>query len=276
MVEIQYAPSADTLIPWSECHSIERWHYDRMFAELRRGRTLGDWLFIVTESVAGVPRVGARVVVILKSDEQSRPPMYADTVQAIFRNYHRAESHSGMRSVFPLPLPSLIPNPPPLRPTPTRRIDIAFMGHAGDRRRGFVENLVALQATRRDLRIEFIPTGAFRGGLSPAEYSRTLADSRIALCPRGGSVETFRFTEALQHGCVVIAEKQPPHPFYLPEEYHVVADWSMLGPLVQHLLPIDAESRLASDAAHQAYRYWERALSPEAVAQYVLETLKGF
>ncbi len=275
MLEILYAPAVDTLVPWSDCNSIERWHYDRVFAELVRSRPSLDWQFIVTELVEDLPKVGARVVVILKSDERSRPPAYTGAVRALFRNYHSPDSSSESRNVFPLPLPSLISAPPVLRPTPSRRLDVAFMGNVRDRRWDFVANFAELQASRRDLRIAFTPTERFRGGLSAVEYSQTLADSKIALCPAGGAVETFRFTEALQHGCVVIAERQPRQPFYLAAEYHPVTDWRMLGPLVGHLLPLEKESRIPPDAANRAISHWERAFSPEAVAHYVLDTLEG-
>jgi hypothetical protein len=45
-------------------------------------------------------------------------------------------------------------------------------------------------------------------------YTEIMADTRIALAPRGSSVETYRFFEAMRQGCVVICDRLPPHWFY--------------------------------------------------------------
>src|SRR6202000_1779185 len=45
-------------------------------------------------------------------------------------------------------------------------------------------------------------------------YTEIMADTKITLAPRGSSVETYRFFEAMRQGCVVICDRLPPHWFY--------------------------------------------------------------
>ncbi len=44
-------------------------------------------------------------------------------------------------------------------------------------------------------------------------YTEIMADTKIALTPRGSSVETYRFFEAMRQGCVVICDRLPRHDF---------------------------------------------------------------
>ncbi len=102
-------------------------------------------------------------------------------------------------------------------------------------------------------------------------YSRLLMGSRIALCPRGGSLDTYRFFEALRSGCVPITERLPSRDFYTGSPALHVGRWSELPPLLESLLS-DAD-RLQT--MHQAVlRWWTETCSATAVAGRILTALE--
>ncbi len=61
-------------------------------------------------------------------------------------------------------------------------------------------------------------------------YTEIMADTKIALAPRGSSVETYRFFEAMRQGCVVICDRLPPHWFYVGCPAIQIEDSGDLGP----------------------------------------------
>ena len=66
-------------------------------------------------------------------------------------------------------------------------------------------------------------------------YTEIMADTKIALAPRGSSVETYRFFEAMRQGCVVICDRLPPHWFYVGCPAIQVDDWGNLEAEVRAL-----------------------------------------
>ncbi len=50
--------------------------------------------------------------------------------------------------------------------------------------------------------------------MSPDDYMKEMANSKICLAPRGTSFETFRHYEAASVGCVVVSYRLPPTWFY--------------------------------------------------------------
>lgn len=113
----------------------------------------------------------------------------------------------------------------------------------------------------------------FGKGLAPYEYARTLADTKIALCPPGfKSHETIRHWEAMRLGCVIISAPLPPNRFYRDSPIFQLEDWSELKPTLARLLENPAELRLR----HQAtVDWWTRVCSEEAVADYMAGVLEG-
>jgi len=84
-----------------------------------------------------------------------------------------------------------------------------------------------------------VETDGFTKGLPPAEYMRMLASAKIAPCPSGPqSPDTFRLYEALEAGCVPIADAQTSKPgfpngywqwiFGCEVPFPVVSDWATL------------------------------------------------
>jgi hypothetical protein len=112
----------------------------------------------------------------------------------------------------------------------------------------------------------------FGKGLAPDEYARTLANTKIAICPPGFvSHETIRHWEAMRLGCVVISAPLPPNRFYKGSPILQLEDWSELKPLLENLLA-HPDKLLAH---HQAtVDWWNNICSETAVAGYMAEVLE--
>lgn len=103
-------------------------------------------------------------------------------------------------------------------------------------------------------------------------YSEIMADTKIALSPRGSSVETYRFFEAMRQGCVVICDRLPPHWFYAGCPAIEIDDWSHLDALVDALL---ADPERLAELHRQSLSWWDEKLSERAVAQVIARSLEA-
>jgi len=112
----------------------------------------------------------------------------------------------------------------------------------------------------------------FGKGLEPAVYARTLADTKIALCPPGFvSNETIRHWEAMRLGCVVISAPLPPNRFYKDSPIIQLQDWSELKPLLSRLLANPAE---LYELHAKTVAWWHNRCSESAVAESMAAILR--
>lgn len=111
----------------------------------------------------------------------------------------------------------------------------------------------------------FATTGSFSESIASdgASYSGIMADTKICLAPRGSSTETYRFFEALRHGCVVICDRLPPHWFYDGCPAIQIDDWRDLEASVRPLIA-DPEHLFALH--RESLAWWEAKCSEHAVA----------
>lgn len=121
---------------------------------------------------------------------------------------------SGMGEAHPMPAGTVvqwIPNgyangigPRPtsaIVPATSRRFLCTFMGYPSqDPSR---EELTGLLEADQ-LPCAYVPTPAFSAGYPPSEYAIRLEDSVFALAPRGHAVESIRFFDALERGCIPV------------------------------------------------------------------------
>jgi hypothetical protein len=101
-------------------------------------------------------------------------------------------------------------------------------------------------------------------------YTEIMADTKIALAPRGSSVETYRFFEAMRQGCVVICDRLPPHWFYVGSPAIEIDDWGDLDAVVSTLL---ADPERLKDLHRRSLAWWDEKLSERAVAQVIAKCL---
>lgn len=103
-------------------------------------------------------------------------------------------------------------------------------------------------------------------------YSEIMADTKIALAPRGSSVETYRFFEAMRQGCVVICNRLPPHWFYQDCPAIQMDDWRNLEAVVKAL---SADPERLFDLHRRSLAWWDAKLSERAVAEFIATCLKS-
>jgi hypothetical protein len=132
-------------------------------------------------------------------------------------------------------------------------------------RNTLVQVLRSLQARYGEDAIPLRLTGGFQESLQDAGrgYFDVLARTKLCVAPRGTSRETLRICEGLRFGCVVIADRLPPHPFYRNSPIIQIEDWRTLPALIEELLADPARLRKLH---RRSLRYWQDVLSEQALA----------
>jgi len=227
------------------------------------------FIFVVTSVGNQIPmKHPDRVVVLQTSDEGHEVPDYVADTFMVFKNYHPFEALPENLRVIPLGCNKDVPNTPGKRMS-ERGLDLFFIGRP-EYREEFFAAMKALVRNRAELNTEVSEAPGFRLGHSPEEYSRRLADTKIALSPRGVSHETFRTYEAMRAGCAVLAQRQLPTWFNEGWPVIEVDNWAEAGIIVDDLLGDPARLDALS---HQSVAWWEEKCSEEAVAHYIVREL---
>lgn len=107
------------------------------------------------------------------------------------------------------------------------------------------------------------PTAGFTQGMGHKEYYRNMASARIVPCPSGACTQdSFRLYEALEAGCVPLADALSPkeggNPGYWDMVFGsfpipIVEDWSKVKDLIELI-----ESDYAA-VQHQIFSWWQQA-----------------
>jgi hypothetical protein len=203
-----------------------------------------------------------RVIVLQTSDEGHEVPAYSGDVFMTFKNYPPFGAVPDNLRVFPLGCNKDVAE----KPGPgmaERPIDVFFIGRDEFRDEFFA----ATDHAFGDLHADISKAPEFRKGLSPQDYAAKLAQTKIALSPRGVSHETFRTYEALRAGCVVIAQRQIPCWWTNAWPVIEVDDWHGIDALVRAQLSNAAAMQVRAEAGRQ---WWRDKLSPAAVADYMI------
>ena len=212
--------------------------------------------------------------------------MVASRAQTFVTLAARTRSRAPWRRIIDLPLGAYLVEDTPFVPFPERSLDASFVGSTyalwNDNRRrtpapktrsrgDLRAEVEQLTARRPDRRVSAETIHAFHDAAqNTSRYSETMMDSRIALCPRGGSLETYRFAEALRFGCVPITEQLPSREYYDGRPGASVTSWRELEPTLDRLMADPA--RLEAEH-HHALDWYERWFSPAAVAGRILDGL---
>lgn len=241
-----------------------------------------------------------RVLIVIADEREVFPCEEFLSYQAVFRAYGAPTGGNSKIHPFPVGYLNAAGNAEPI-PFDHRKLSVFFSGYLNRNRldlykqfrpvwwlpkRNLPHNKYVREVARRAVekltkerdfpnavpggRIAF--TEWFGKGLAPDEYARTLADTKIAICPPGfESHETIRHWEAMRLGCVVISAPLPPNRFYKDSPIIQLTDWSQLKPLL-------ADFQANPDKLlhhHQAtVDWWNRVCSEDAVAEYMAEILR--
>jgi hypothetical protein len=190
---------------------------------------------------------------------------------------------------YPLGCNSFVPASPYVS-VGERKINVFFSGNLHSGRKRLYQNLAHLPGVPLPIlvRIQSILKAKFDGkfpdsiirftegfskGLSFENYADHLSHSKILLSPPGiSNHECFRHYEGLRAGCVVVTERVPVKPQYTGSPIIEVDNWSKGFKIINALLK--DPDRLA-DLSKRSYFWYKNNLSPEPVAQYVLERVKA-
>ncbi len=283
----------------------------RIFSALRErmGDNFGKFTFVVHRRVFGEfagkpiqlnPGGPDRVLIVIADEREVFPCEEFLSYRAVFRSYGAPEGGASGVHVFPVGYLNAAGLAETV-PFDQREITAFFSGYLNRNRldlykqfrpvwwlpnRNVATNRYVREVARRAIEKltkernfpDAIPGGRvtftewFGKGLAPDEYARTLADTKIALCPPGfDSHETIRHWEAMRLGCVVISAPLPPNRFYKGSPILQLKDWSELKPLLEDLLS-NPDKLLARH--HATVDWWNRVCSEKAVADYMAEVLE--
>ncbi len=228
------------------------------------------FLFMATSKVDSIaPQEDKRLVVYQIRGEDHEIPAYASEAFMVFKNYGSFYPTAENIRIVPV---GCRKNTPVLavQPISDRSIDLFFVGRE-DRRDDFFKAVDAYATlSKRNAQIEVARSYAPGEVYTPEVYGHKLAQSKLALCPRGTSHETSRIYEAMRSGCVVIAARQLPSWFAEGWPVIEVDDWGEIKDLADGLL---ADEKKLQEISRQTRAWWEEKCSEEAVAQYMAREL---
>ncbi len=101
-------------------------------------------------------------------------------------------------------------------------------------------------------------------------YSEKIMNTKICLVPRGASLETYRFFEAIRYGCVVLTEALPSRWFYDDSPAIQITDWSQLVEILDELVD---NQELLKQKHQESLDWWKTKCSELAVADYIAQKL---
>ncbi len=213
---------------------------------------------------------------------------------AVFRQYRDKKSAAGNEFAFRLGVTPCLEG----RTIPdmgSRKIDVFYSGNLNANRMelycyfagypwfrsGFLAKRIMARLLRKRMPKDFSKkypnsiisfTGGFQQGYGQEEYIDLLADSKLAICPKGYvSSETIRHYEALNAGCVVITRESPPNGLFDAAPVLEVRHWKELDTLVPSLLrDTDRLERLHE----KGKAWWENVCEEKVVAAYVREKIE--
>lgn len=141
-------------------------------------------------------------------------------------------------------------------------------------RRKMISAIYSIKENNPNIKFELTVTSGFDAARAAdrKSYSAKMMDSKICLVPRGTSLETYRFFEAVRYGCVVVTEALPSKWFYDGSSAVQINDWNDLGKVLEKLLN---DQQLMKKKHQESLDWWQKKCSEVAVGNYIAEKLNG-
>jgi hypothetical protein len=188
----------------------------------------------------------------------------------------------------------------PIRPIANRSYDLFFAGSIQHSslspwspryylqspktvsRREMVHQLHQLHTRRPDLSIrtsiasEFAWNALFYGTDSSSQmldtdaYSEVMMNTKLCLVPRGTSLETFRYFEALRYGCIPVVETLPSRPYYDDAPVLEIESWDDLPEVVDTAF---ASPDVLQRMHEAALRWWDTRCSERVIGQWMAQEI---
>lgn len=287
---VQILAELDRLLPDAGLTFVLTWHLDRFDARMKDSVVL-----LVGDEMYQTPSYINRVRAVFKTGGIRRNPLsqtlrlpFSVSWRVMLRDARNAAVRFRRALRFGAPSDRQVPiHPLPLgyfalqetvpAPVEQRPVDVFFAGSLSVSGRGLrpsvharLQMSAALAECRAALpqhRIEStIDVAAGARVLSPEQYTRALAGTKIALTPRGNFDETFRLFEAAKLGCIIVSEPLPPRWYYENCPVQIIRAWSDLPAAVERLL---SNLDRLGDLSQQTRRWWDETLSEPAIAKYI-------
>jgi hypothetical protein len=177
-------------------------NYENLVIVLIRGKWKEqiEWLDTICKS-------GIQFKILHFSDEFEQDPIFfydRPQIKGVLRFYLRSDIVS--KKVLSIPLGYHWINKEQKVPFEERKYKWSFCGTNWQNRSDELAPLLQIQPYKA----EFYPEWNHSSQLSKEDYITLLLNTQFVPCPRGNNVETFRFYEALEHGCIPVFTELPP------------------------------------------------------------------
>lgn len=260
-------------------------------------------VFLLGDEWCRVPSYASKVLAVFKcygstptlefhqSDPYLNSLILLQHIRVIFKDLKRWGIKR--KNVFPFPLGYFRQSDLPVTPILERTCDVSFIGSLKNSpKQGLSKSLGFLKSPKivsrqsmvsciskwhnaNQYNIDVQLTSCFPHAKETSElldYSERLMNAKICLSPRGTSLETFRYFEALRYGCVLISEPVPDYWFYKNSPAIYLNNWNRLPHLLESLL--EDPNRLV-ELHHKALNWWENQCTPFAVSSQMFRYLTG-
>lgn len=153
-----------------------------------------------------------------------------------------------------------------------REYDWSWMGQFDPYRRVEFRNAIDQAAQDNDLKHKVLWYEGWNNGDEITSYSDVINQTKIMPVPRGsGSLESFRFFEAIMCGCIVITVSQPHIDFYEVAPRISIPSWNNFGDLVKELLKKEEQLEFISTQSRAWYKHF---CTPEGLSNYMYRAMK--
>lgn len=155
-------------------------------------------------------------------------------------------------------------------PMQERKYDVSFIGQLDPYRRA--DFYQCLNSFKIDNSFIYFYEGWNRG-IGAEKYSEVMSQTKIALVPWGsGSLDTFRFYEAMSCGCVVLCIRQNNYEFMRGSPHVQIPNWNPV--VVEKYIKKILQANL-QDMSDRSRAFWESNLSPKAAADFIVKKVLG-
>lgn len=275
-VSLNFGPVKDI-----NTHPLEQVYLANIFKNLQQSPDFHKYHFYIISSNSKYDfKFDKMSIVFYMSNEDHQIPDNILKAKAIFTPYCPVDRNQRPDNCYPIPLGyNGSQEELPFIDIKDRYFDTFFSGNIHRRRILFYANSLLMINLRKASKVFkpenrknfFMFSRKFTGGLSPAEYSEILMNTKIALVPEGYiSNISFRFFEAARFGCVIISSKLYDYWFFKDFPGIQINHWGQLYKKVRCLLK---NPTLLMDIQNQTLNYYQKNCSEEAVSDYVLKHL---
>ena len=185
-----------------------------------------------------------------------------------------AGSNVAVDKVTPLPLCHLEGVENRNIPIKDRKFDWSWMGQFNPYTRLYFRGKTdELESSRPQYKNKVLWYYGWNNGEGKSSYTDVINNTKIMPVPIGsGSVESFRFFEAMMCGCVVLNTGVPPTEFYNKAPYVKLDDWNQLVEAMDMLL---SNEKKMEEMSQKSKEWYQEFCSPESICDLIVSKLEG-